>query len=46
MNLGQLSREVERAVCGAAEVRPLGKVDGELFIPEEITEFTLEAAGL
>lgn len=36
MNMGQLVREVERAVGGAAPVRHLGKVDGELFRPEEI----------
>lgn len=43
MNLGQLSLEVERAVCGATEVRQLGKVDGDLFTPDEIAEFTMEA---
>ena len=45
MNLGQLSLEVERAVCGAVDVRALGKVDGELFTPNEITQFTMEAVG-
>jgi 2-oxoglutarate ferredoxin oxidoreductase subunit alpha len=45
MNLGQLVLEVERAVCGTAEVRHLGKVDGELFTPDEITGFTMEALG-
>ncbi|MBN2565635.1 MAG: 2-oxoacid:acceptor oxidoreductase subunit alpha [Candidatus Eisenbacteria bacterium] len=45
MNLGQLALEVERAVCGAVPVRALGKVDGELFVPDEITEFTLEESG-
>jgi len=45
MNLGQLSLEVERAVCGATEVRQLGKVDGDLFTPDEIAEFTMEAVG-
>ena len=44
MNLGQLSREVERAICGATDVRALGKVDGDLFTPDEIAEFTMEAA--
>jgi 2-oxoglutarate ferredoxin oxidoreductase subunit alpha len=45
MNLGQLSLEVERAVCGAADVRAFGKVDGDLFTPDEIAEFTMEAVG-
>lgn len=38
MNLGQIVGEVERALGGAAAVRPLNKVDGELFHPEEILE--------
>jgi 2-oxoglutarate ferredoxin oxidoreductase subunit alpha len=46
MNLGQLSLEVERALCGAADVRAFGKIDGELFTPDEITGYTMEAAGL
>jgi len=46
MNLGQLSLEVERALCGAADVRAYGKVDGDLFTPDEITGYTMEAAGL
>ncbi len=45
MNLGQLSLEVERAICGAADVRALGKVDGDLFTPDEIARFTMEAVG-
>jgi 2-oxoglutarate ferredoxin oxidoreductase subunit alpha len=45
MNLGQLAQEVERAVCGEVRVLPLGKVDGELFVPDEITEFTLKESG-
>ena len=45
MNLGQLVLEVERAVAGRAAVVPLGKVDGELFTPEDITRSTLEAIG-
>lgn len=45
MNLGQLAQEVQRAVCGEVPVRTLGKVDGELFVPDEITDFTMEAAG-
>lgn len=38
MNLGQIVGEVERALGGVAAVRPLNKVDGELFHPEEILE--------
>lgn len=36
LNLGQISREVERAVKGKAEVRHLGRVDGYLITPDEI----------
>jgi 2-oxoglutarate ferredoxin oxidoreductase subunit alpha len=36
MNLGQLALEVERAAAGRAPVTRLGKVNGELFRPEEI----------
>ncbi|MCX7025764.1 MAG: 2-oxoacid:acceptor oxidoreductase subunit alpha [Spirochaetes bacterium] len=36
MNLGQLAGEVERAVARRAAVERLGKVNGELFRPEEI----------
>lgn len=36
MNMGQIVGEVERAIRGRAEVRSLGKVNGELFRPEEI----------
>ncbi len=43
MNLGQLALEVERAArCGAPVVR-LGKVNGELFRPEEIYAAIMEA---
>ena len=39
LNLGQLSREVERAVEGRVEVIPLNKVGGGLMIePEEMIE--------
>lgn len=44
MNLGQLVLEVERAVCGAVPVRHIGRVDGNLFEPDEITEFALREA--
>jgi 2-oxoglutarate ferredoxin oxidoreductase subunit alpha len=36
MNLGQVSREVARAVAGRAPVRHVGRVDGELITPGEI----------
>lgn len=36
MNLGQLCREVERAVAGRVPVAPLLRVGGQLFTPEEI----------
>ncbi len=43
MNLGQLALEVERvARCGAPVVR-LGKVNGELFRPEEVYNAIMEA---
>ncbi|MCK4513558.1 2-oxoacid:acceptor oxidoreductase subunit alpha, partial [bacterium] len=42
MNLGQLVTEVERAVAGVAPVRHLGRVDGHLFEPDQITDFVLE----
>jgi 2-oxoglutarate ferredoxin oxidoreductase subunit alpha len=42
MNLGQLALEVER-VAGAARVRRLGKVNGELFRPEEVYASIMEA---
>ena len=45
MNLGQLIIEVERAVCGAVPVKHLGRVDGHLFEPDEITESVLREVG-
>jgi 2-oxoglutarate/2-oxoacid ferredoxin oxidoreductase subunit alpha len=36
MNLGQLALEVERSVAGAVPVTRLGKVNGELFRPDEV----------
>ncbi|MBN2874345.1 MAG: 2-oxoacid:acceptor oxidoreductase subunit alpha [Spirochaetales bacterium] len=36
MNLGQLVLEIERVVGGKAPVEKLGKINGELFKPEEI----------
>jgi 2-oxoglutarate ferredoxin oxidoreductase subunit alpha len=51
MNLGQLALEVERAVgsrdngasAGRAKVSRLGKVNGELFRPEEVYASIVEA---
>jgi len=37
MNLGQVSREVERVARGRCRVRHYGRVDGELITPAEIT---------
>jgi 2-oxoglutarate ferredoxin oxidoreductase subunit alpha len=45
MNLGQLVLEVERVVCGAVPVRHVGRVDGNLFEPGDITDFVLKEAG-
>ncbi len=36
MNLGQIVHEVERVVCGAAEVELLPKIGGEMHLPSEI----------
>jgi len=38
LNLGQLVREVERAVQGRAIVEHLGRVDGSLITPQQIYE--------
>lgn len=38
LNLGQLVREVERAVHGRAIVEHLGRVDGSLITPQQIYE--------
>ncbi|MHB0884319.1 MAG: 2-oxoacid:acceptor oxidoreductase subunit alpha [Bacillota bacterium] len=43
MNLGQMSREVERAAHGAARVVPGSRVDTELFTPDEILARIREA---
>ncbi len=45
MNMGQLVLEVERAVGGAVPVRHLGRVDGRLFTPDQITGFVTEELG-
>ena len=44
MNLGQLAREIERVVAGKAPVQRLGKVNGELFKPEDILSVIMGAA--
>ncbi len=38
LNLGQLIREVERAIKGRASVKHLGRVDGSLITPQQIYE--------
>jgi len=42
MNLGQLALEVERSVGRSAPVTRLGKVNGELFRPEEVYASIME----
>jgi 2-oxoglutarate ferredoxin oxidoreductase subunit alpha len=44
MNLGQIAREVERTVAGKTQVERLGKVNGELFKPEEILSVIMGGA--
>lgn len=38
MNLGQMVHEVERVVCGAADVELLPKIGGEMHLPGEILD--------
>ncbi len=45
MNLGQYVLEVERAACGRVPVRHIGRVDGHLFVPDQITDFVRKEAG-
>ena len=45
MNLGQLVREFERAVCGHTQVVPINRVDGEAIAPRQILEVVAELAG-
>jgi 2-oxoglutarate ferredoxin oxidoreductase subunit alpha len=45
LNLGQLVLEVERAICGRVPIRHVGRVDGHLFEPDEITDFVRREAG-
>ncbi len=42
MNMGQLVLEVERTIGGGVPVRRLGRVDGRLFTPDQITDFVTE----
>jgi 2-oxoglutarate ferredoxin oxidoreductase subunit alpha len=42
MNLGQLVREFERAVCGKTQVIPLNRVDGEAITPRQILDVITE----
>ena len=42
MNLGQMVREVERAIAGVAPIYPLNKIDGELITPHEIIDLIEE----
>jgi len=45
MNLGQYVLEVERAMCGRVPVRHLGRVDGHLFVPDQISDFVRKEVG-
>jgi len=42
MNLGQMVREVERAIAGETPVYPLNRIDGQLITPHEISDFIKE----
>ncbi|MBN2397708.1 MAG: 2-oxoacid:acceptor oxidoreductase subunit alpha [Deltaproteobacteria bacterium] len=42
MNLGQMVREVERAVAGEAPIYPLNRIDGQLITPHEISDLIEE----
>lgn len=42
LNLGQLAHEVEWAICGAAPVRQLHRVDGQPIRPSQIVELIEE----
>ena len=44
MNLGQLACEVERTIGGKAPVIRVGKVNGDLFRPDEIYDKIMEAS--
>jgi 2-oxoglutarate ferredoxin oxidoreductase subunit alpha len=42
MNAGQMAGEVERAVCGKADVHRVGRLNGEILAPNEIEASFLE----
>jgi 2-oxoglutarate ferredoxin oxidoreductase subunit alpha len=42
MNLGQMVREVERAVAGTVPIHPLNRIDGGLITPHEISDLIEE----
>jgi 2-oxoglutarate ferredoxin oxidoreductase subunit alpha len=44
MNLGQLVREFDRAVCGKTQVVPINRVDGEAITPRQILDVVTELA--
>jgi 2-oxoglutarate ferredoxin oxidoreductase subunit alpha len=45
LNLGQIVLEVERALCGSVPVARLGRVDGHLFEPDDVTSFVEKEVG-
>jgi len=45
MNLGQYVQEVERAMKGRVPIRHLGRVDGHLFVPDQISDFVRKEVG-
>ena len=45
MNLGQYVLEVERAMCDEVPVKRLGRVDGHLFVPDQISDFVRKEVG-
>ncbi len=44
MNLGQLVREFERAVCGRTQVVPINRVDGDAITPRQILDVITQLA--
>ncbi len=42
MNLGQMVREVERAIAGEVPIYPLNRVDGQFITPHEISDLIKE----
>jgi 2-oxoglutarate ferredoxin oxidoreductase subunit alpha len=45
LNMGQVAREVERAVGGRCRVQHLGRIDGYLLTPEEIRDAVQNGLG-